>query len=1078
MRNMSGKTEGRPGLMRNMSFSKNGESRPGLMRGMSFSKRGENKDGRPGLMRNMSFSKRGENQGSQRGLLRSLSKNENGGGMPSLVANMSGSVSTSSRRLLDAMESSSKAVMESSTRMLGGMSSSSAAPGIKRTQSGGALTSMRVAAMNSMRTVTGGRRRLTTKSASGVASDEPMNIFASDMVSTDFILERIEEVKANTQVVKMEIEDLIISSHSGVLLPEVKSLLMAGDREWISVSFVDSLPADQFKAWQGMRKELMADFDDIFGTEDDTKIAVDSAVITVEANVEFAPGTSHKAFVSLMRSIRRQRGVCSVEFAGALFGYSEESMVNGLDKCIDQDNNLSEMVSIRVACGWRVEDSWSKQLDACIRAAKDLSDYRKCLGAGEEAPPPVRRVRSAGVSLDMLKDSTDQPSANRSRREGKRSSSARSLTSLMEFADSAPARRKPRSKRNLFDDVPNQGIEAGQPDLRRRSGSMRRRPVEDGEAIPSGRPGVSRHKSGPIVRRRTSNESTSPVRRGVSRNKSGPIVRRRASNEDGSPVRPALRRNKSATPKRPENGEPFGRRRSEDHSPKRERAESVTRRRSADHSPMASIRRVPRRLSNKSLNDESTSQGSTAEEPTVGNDNRHIPSPVDGSRRGLADSATSHGSALSEEEKVASVVGGGSKKTLINRFVGNLKASNEVGSASQSLMKSLAANSKQLDESGPDFQWTKHTVSMDDSVLGMSTRSQNLDASCGGSIDDSAIDYSCMDASNVSFLGGKKHDMDGSLAETDTLSGLRNTKPGGKPSMGLSHIFNDSNTFGMSHVFNDSMVGGGNDSCVFDTLARVTPTSDAKEKASDKRMERRKKRKEKKEERIMEEVAEEEEETETTSDTSESDASKSDSDSDSDSDSSKEEDPPQYYDWTLKKHVSKPRSQSAKALPNGFEGWDNKERMRRVSRASSSKSLKSLKSQSHGDLRRRVSSSRSLGAKSPTLLAMANLARSTSEGKREVKATSAAKALMASVDSTAMRRTRKEKSKAPRHCSIHMVSGENAFVEILPGLRRLKTDGNAGNAEKIRRQQSNDDDMVPRHLRRRMTSEAIKIPKA
>ena len=57
------------------------------------------------------------------------------------------------------------------------------------------------------------------------------NISAIKMISKDHIFSELIEVKRDLQVVKLEVEDLLVSQHK-TLLPVVRGLVVAGQRDW------------------------------------------------------------------------------------------------------------------------------------------------------------------------------------------------------------------------------------------------------------------------------------------------------------------------------------------------------------------------------------------------------------------------------------------------------------------------------------------------------------------------------------------------------------------------------------------------------------------------------------------------------------------------------------------------------------------------------------------------------------------------------------------------------------------------------------------------------------------------------
>ena len=70
-----------------------------------------------------------------------------------------------------------------------------------------------------------------------------LNIFGSDIVSTDFILAQLREAKENADIVKVEFEDLL--EHCTIeIVSAIQELLICDDRPWESVHFVDEIIVD------------------------------------------------------------------------------------------------------------------------------------------------------------------------------------------------------------------------------------------------------------------------------------------------------------------------------------------------------------------------------------------------------------------------------------------------------------------------------------------------------------------------------------------------------------------------------------------------------------------------------------------------------------------------------------------------------------------------------------------------------------------------------------------------------------------------------------------------------------------
>lgn len=196
--------------------------------------------------------------------------------------------------------------------------------------------------------------------------DAPVNVFASDMVSNAFILNRFKQVGANYKLVRLEIEDLIVNVNREVILPCVKNLLV-DNRRWKSVSFVDSVRLDQFDWWVHLKLRVMADFAALASID----TALDVEVFAFQGCVHVCQGTTLECFFELLISIRGSNDVNDVTFAGALFGYGEATIGVALAEALDQ-GKLLETITVNVRSGWKKNLHWSNMLDACIRAVLDL----------------------------------------------------------------------------------------------------------------------------------------------------------------------------------------------------------------------------------------------------------------------------------------------------------------------------------------------------------------------------------------------------------------------------------------------------------------------------------------------------------------------------------------------------------------------------------------------------------------------------------------------------------------------------------------------------------------------------------
>ena len=104
------------------------------------------------------------------------------------------------------------------------------------------------------------KRNKLGRSVSNHALDE-MNVFASDIVSKEYILDRLKDVKHDPRIVKLEIEDLLIARNHNSFLPVVKALWTASERPWKYLRFLDTIPLSDFAWWQGMKQMLMREYE-------------------------------------------------------------------------------------------------------------------------------------------------------------------------------------------------------------------------------------------------------------------------------------------------------------------------------------------------------------------------------------------------------------------------------------------------------------------------------------------------------------------------------------------------------------------------------------------------------------------------------------------------------------------------------------------------------------------------------------------------------------------------------------------------------------------------------------------------
>jgi hypothetical protein len=86
-----------------------------------------------------------------------------------------------------------------------------------------------------------------------------MNIFGAEMISTEFILGELEEVKNNPDIVRLEFEDILDRCKSD-LARAIKDVLNHDDRPWERVRFVDEVIMDgtrTYRSWLQKKRSFL-----------------------------------------------------------------------------------------------------------------------------------------------------------------------------------------------------------------------------------------------------------------------------------------------------------------------------------------------------------------------------------------------------------------------------------------------------------------------------------------------------------------------------------------------------------------------------------------------------------------------------------------------------------------------------------------------------------------------------------------------------------------------------------------------------------------------------------------------------
>ncbi|CAB9502215.1 expressed unknown protein [Seminavis robusta] len=217
-----------------------------------------------------------------------------------------------------------------------------------------------------------------------------MNIFCcSDLVSRNFVADKLKDVKQDANIVKLEVEDLLMATSYHSLLPKVKALLIQDDRSWKRIDFIDSLCSSDFSVWQAVKQKVMNEYESSI----DNTCSYTNCV-SFRATVEVNEGTAKHSTISLLNSLQRDQDVKDISYGGGLYGHNHDAIPGTLKRSFDEDGNLKKSFVVHIKCGWsnagdRSDRLWKATLQSCLNnlqgieegALPSLSDHSEDVGS-------------------------------------------------------------------------------------------------------------------------------------------------------------------------------------------------------------------------------------------------------------------------------------------------------------------------------------------------------------------------------------------------------------------------------------------------------------------------------------------------------------------------------------------------------------------------------------------------------------------------------------------------------------------------------------------------------------------------
>lgn len=287
-------------------------------------------------------------------------------------------------------------------------------------------------------------KRLAKQQSKRGSAKESMNIFCSSgLVSRNFILEKIKDVKKNRKVTQLEVEDLITSFENSSLIPSVKALLLQDDRNWKYIKFVDTIELEDFSVWQNKTEKIMHDYED--SIKDASKY---QSCVRFQGNVEIRAGATKSSVFAFLKGFQEQKTIQSLGFGGALFATAQERLPEALNDLFDNDCILAERIVVNVDFGWLIvggsqrgasghvkkKSYWRETLHLCLNKLQGIEEEtvdssmvdgshngkaahrRQPILNSDSARFSVRRTKSMGQEgLRSMSPGLSRPSFGRSR---------------------------------------------------------------------------------------------------------------------------------------------------------------------------------------------------------------------------------------------------------------------------------------------------------------------------------------------------------------------------------------------------------------------------------------------------------------------------------------------------------------------------------------------------------------------------------------------------------------------------------------------------------------------------------------
>jgi hypothetical protein len=274
-------------------------------------------------------------------------------------------------------------------------------------------------------------------------------LFPADVASKEII----DEILQDKGIVSLEIEDVIADQNCRSLASNLSVVFCLGDREWQSVTFLDSIAPEEFITWRGHKHAVMTTLAKL----EDNPLA--EAQVHFQVNIEFPPGTSIKVFMDTLRNVNQHNLVQSVAFYGALYNVQKNTIIGHLQENVDSEGSLMNTIRLEVVCGLVESSTRFELVEMCLQKSRDMvakaTNTTESLGKKGQVMTDGSSSRKSTTSRTETETEPDSPTAEAiqnhqrrvrhgNRRSGVAATTRRSRVMAPAEATTVEAERKPR----------------------------------------------------------------------------------------------------------------------------------------------------------------------------------------------------------------------------------------------------------------------------------------------------------------------------------------------------------------------------------------------------------------------------------------------------------------------------------------------------------------------------------------------------------------------------------------------------------------------------------------------------------